>query len=171
MATDSFARHALLGEIEHQALLADRAAVRLPHTGQQFDSLDVWGAIHSILAAAANVSKILWPVPLSKAQGSAIRELLCVRDDNALKNRSLRNAFEHYDERLEDWHANRASAASTDQLIGSATGFPAGFSARVHRAFDTDTWTLRCLGESLDLRVVLAALRELYLKSRSVRHV
>jgi hypothetical protein len=169
---DAFAKHAFLGEIDYQAQLAAFAAERLPTREDDFDSVDVWCAIQSILAAAGNVSKILWPVrSVREPRGVILRRLLDVANDNALADRSFRNTFEHYDERLEDWLAGRESAGYIDQLIGSSAGFPKDFSPNVHRAFDLDTMTLSYRGESVSLRTILAALDELRLKCRSLRYL
>ena len=59
------------------------------------------------LSCAANASKILWS-PSSKAvaveRGKRLRNLLDVDDDDPIiRQRDLRNDFEHIDERLDDW--------------------------------------------------------------------
>jgi hypothetical protein len=79
----------------------------------------------SLLAAAAMISKLLWPNPSSHdreghrlcgeaeqrrlrtvKRGKELRKVLIEKTDNAqpLKdNRTVRNAFEHFDERLDDF--------------------------------------------------------------------
>ena len=51
----------LIGEIVLQSKIARRAADRLKATHDNFDQVEVWCSIQSILVAAGNVSKILWP--------------------------------------------------------------------------------------------------------------
>ena len=58
-----------VGEIVKQAKVAKRAAERLQATTDHFDELEVWCSIQSILVAAGNVSKILWPSQKYTARG------------------------------------------------------------------------------------------------------
>ena len=52
------AEMALITEIVTQSKFAEKAAGRIKNTE---DSVEVWCSIQSILVAAGNVSKILWP--------------------------------------------------------------------------------------------------------------
>jgi hypothetical protein len=51
----------LMDEIVLQSQIAIRAFERLNAAENQFDEIEIWGSIQSILVASANVSKILWP--------------------------------------------------------------------------------------------------------------
>jgi hypothetical protein len=170
---DGFARHAFLGEIEHQASLGIMAAKRLPtSSASDIEPLAVWSAIQSLLIAAGNVSKILWPVGEKSApRGEMLRQLLQVAHDSPLADRRFRNHFEHYDERLEAWLANRKSAVYTDQFIGSFASVPEGFASSVHRAYDVDTQTVSFRGEAIQLRPLVLALGELVLKTQRTTFV
>jgi hypothetical protein len=66
-------------------------------------SLDeFWFWVQSFLAAAANVSKLLWGTN-RKAEGRRreLRQTLGVTDASPVRARTLRNHFEHLDERIE----------------------------------------------------------------------
>lgn len=74
---------------------------------------------HAFLTHAGNASKLLWPSPPYKRdhpydhparsrRASRMRQNLKVFDDSALKQRDLRNHFEHLDERLELWYQTPA---------------------------------------------------------------
>ena len=52
---------AFCGEIVLQVKIARRAAERLEATKENFDQIEVWCSIQSILVAAGNISKILSP--------------------------------------------------------------------------------------------------------------
>ncbi len=84
--------------------IAQRAFERLQATHKNFDRLEVWCSIQSILVSAANISRILWPSK-NRLRGKRLREMLNVEADNILSNRKFRNHFEHYDERIEEWFA------------------------------------------------------------------
>lgn len=72
-------------------------------THDDFDRVETWCSIQTILVAAGNVSKILWPNEKYKVRGEKLRQLLNVEKDNPLSNRKFRNHFEHYDERIEEY--------------------------------------------------------------------
>ena len=64
----------------------------------------IWFAVDALLNAAANISKLLW----SKGGASAkrrkpLRDSLNVSDSSVLRDRELRNHFEHFDHRLETY--------------------------------------------------------------------
>ena len=148
-----------IGEIVLQSKIAQRAAERLQATHENFDKVEVWCSIQSILVAAGNVSKILWPNQKHKVRGERLRQILKVEKNNLLSDRKFRNHFEHYDERIEDWFNNQSSAVYTDLAMNpSLRGTTA---SRDHRGYNSFNNTLIFRGESLDLGEVLKALEEL----------
>jgi hypothetical protein len=151
-----------IGEIANQAKFAERAAARLKSTTDDFDPVEVWGAIQSILIAAGNVSKILWPPRKSSAtRGEMLRELLDVDDRNPLSDRNFRNHFEHYDERIEDWFEENGSAVYIDSRIDPFDSVWGHNPANLHRGYDPLTNTVTFRGESTDLAAILSALEEI----------
>ncbi len=161
------AEQVFIGEIVKQAKIAIRAAARLKATTDHFDEIEVWCSIQSILVAAGNVSKILWPSDKSyAARGDALRRLLTVDDQNVLFNRDVRNHFEHYDERIEEWFKKNRSAVYMDSSIDP---FPPimGFNfPKRHRDYNPLTQILTFRDESVDLAALLHALEEIRQKCR-----
>ncbi|GAA0882849.1 hypothetical protein GCM10009120_14460 [Sphingobacterium siyangense subsp. cladoniae] len=104
----------LIGEISLQSQIAKKAAERLLATHEVFDNVETWCSIQSILVAAGNVSKILWPSQKYKLRGQKLRKLLGVEDNNPLASRKFRNHFEHYDERIEEWFESNSQGAYID---------------------------------------------------------
>ena len=164
----TFEKHVFLGEIDIQSRFAARAAERLAPQQNNVDSLDTWIAVQTILIAAANVSKILWPSRASAARGEMLRDLLDVNDSNPLFDRSIRNHFEHYDERIEKWFQNSKSAVYRDLQIGAPTGFLREFPESIQRGYDPVKQTVTFRGQSTDLKAILSALAELHRKCRSI---
>lgn len=151
-----------IGEIVKQAKIAKRASERLEATSNRFDEIEVWSSIQSILVAAGNVSKILWPSRKSSlARGKTLRTLLNVNDRNLLSDRKFRNHFEHYDERIEDWFENNRSAVYADSTIDPFRSIWGGNIANSHRAYNPLTQTLTFRDESVDLAALLNALDEI----------
>lgn len=87
--------------------------------------------------------------------------VLDIDDNNVLSDRKLRNHFEHYDERIEDWISSTHSSVYVDQIIGSPPGFLRQFPQNAHRGYDPSTQTLTFRGESLSLASILGALDQI----------
>jgi hypothetical protein len=113
-----FEEMVFMGEIVLQSKIAQRSNERLLATRENFDYIEVWCSIQSILVAAGNVSKILWPqLKKSAARGERLRKLLQVDENNLLSDRKFRNHFEHYDDRIDAWFAEDRSAVYTDLVM------------------------------------------------------
>ena len=151
-------------EIVLQSKIAELSAKRLSAIKDNFDQIEVWSSIQSILVAAGNVSKILWPQKEYAARGKRLRELLKVDDNNILSDRKFRNHFEHYDERIEDWFKKQSSAVYSDLAVDPFKSIWGNVSTNQHRAYDPLTQTLTFRGESFELAVVLKALQEIRIK-------
>lgn len=156
-----------IGEILMQSKIAKSAAERLVTCEDNFDPIEIWSATQSILVAAANVSKILWPQRKTSAErGKILRMRLNVDDHNLLSDRNLRNHFEHYDERIENWFENNYSAVYMDSRIDSFESIWGRNPANLHRVYNPMTQTLTFRGESVDLAEILKALEEIRHKCR-----
>lgn len=149
-----------IGEIVLQSKIAHRAAERLEATHDSFDKVEVWCSIQSILVAAGNVSKILWPNHKYKIRGERLRQLLKIEKDNPLYNRKFRNRFfEHYDELVEEWFSIHSSGVYIDLAMNPSFQ---GRTLHTHRGYNSFNNTLIFRSESLDLGEVLKALKEVH---------
>jgi hypothetical protein len=155
-----------IGEIVLQSKIAQLAAKRLPGPNDHFDHIEVWCSIQSILMAAGNLSKILWPRKKFAARGEYLRKLLNVDKSNLLSDRKFRNHFEHYDERIEDWFAENRSAVYIDLAFVPIKPIFGKFPVTRHRAYNPLTKTLMFRGESFDLAAVLNELEEIRIKCK-----
>jgi hypothetical protein len=164
-----FKKHLFLCEIEFQSKVALRAQGRLSEIGHGLDMIDIWSAIQSILIAAGNISKILWPTKKeSQSRGLMLRELLDVDKNSPLIDRKFRNLFEHYDERIDNWFMPQRSASFKDFCLGPPQGFHGQFPSGVHRGYDYTTETLSYQGESVNLGVLVRAIAEIQQKCRTI---
>lgn len=160
-----FAYMAYLSEIVFQIKIAQRAADRLPVNPGNFDHIEVWCSIQSILVATGNVSKILWPVSKkSRIRGKNLRELLSIDKNNIIANRNFRNHFEHYDERIESLFESQSSGGYID--LAFIPFKPAKWENPKYyqRAYNQVDRILTIRNETLDLKEVLSALDELKTK-------
>ena len=162
----ALAENVFIGEIVLQSKVAELAAKRLSATHDNFDHIEVWCSIQTILVAAGNVSKILWPSKKYAERGERLRELLKVSEGSLLSDRKFRNHFEHYDERIEDWFKKQSSAVYSDLAVDPFKSISGNVPTNHHRAYDPLTQTLTFRGESFDLAAVLKELKEIRIKCR-----
>jgi hypothetical protein len=153
----------LIGEIVLQSKIAQRAAERLGATHDDFDHVETWCSIQSILVAAGNVSKILWPNEIYKVRGEKLRQLLKVEKDNPLSSRKFRNHFEHYDERIEEYFQGKPQGVYIDLAMNPSlrSGLFGNPALNTHRGYNSFNNTLIFRGETLDLNAVLMALENI----------
>jgi hypothetical protein len=154
----------LIDEIALQTKIAFRASERLQATHDNFDRIETWCSIQSILVASGNVSKILWPAKKYKLRGDRLRRILNVEEDSPLSSRKFRNHFEHYDERVEEWFLNLSGGVYDDLhmnphlnsgLFGDMPNF-------THRGYNSFNNTLVFRDEVLDFNELLSALKGIY---------
>lgn len=150
-----------LGEIVLQVKIARRANERLEATKDNFDNIEVWCSIQSILVAAANVSKILSPTGKKyKLRGDRLRQMLKVEDDCVLLDRKFRNSFfEHYDSRIDEWFEKHPTGVYIDLAMNPS--FPRR-NLNTHRGYNSFNNTLEFRGEILDLNDILKALEKIF---------
>lgn len=156
-----------ISELAFQIKIAQCAAKRLPLTPANFDRYEVWCSIQSLLVAAANVSKILWPMEKHRARGEHLRNVLQIDEHNILSERKFRNHFEHYDDRIEAWFNKQSSAVYQDLVIDpfkSIWGDDPRLTTNQNRGYNPLTKVLTFRGESIDLAAVLKALEEILSK-------
>src|ERR1700743_561975 len=151
----------LVGEIVLQSKIAQRAAERLRATHDNFDHVETWCSIQSILVAAGNVSKILWPNEKYKIRGERLRQLLKVEKNNPLSNRKFRNNFfEHYDERVEEYFQVNSQGGYIDLAMNPSfrSGIFGDPPLNTHRGYNTFDNSLLFRNETLYLNEILEAL-------------
>lgn len=91
----------------------------------------IWEVVESFLTSWARLSLMLFPAPRGKkeertraeARGEHLQSLLGVKDGDLLRDRSLRDAWMHFDERLdqavaEGRHVGRQFFTRTQQGVG-----------------------------------------------------
>jgi hypothetical protein len=118
-----------------------------------------WLALQSMAVSAANLSKLLWGSqdrrkPNREAERAPLRKLLRVDDSSCLRSTKLRNAFEHFDEALEE-------RGRRQPYIGRNIGsFPPGMIAgddpdERFGHFDPSTSVLSFWERSMNIREVI----------------
>ncbi len=150
-------------QIEHQC----HAALLALNIGQQgLDQNDqnvFWASIQGFLTAAANISKTLWGAGgrLSE-QRAELRASLGVDDESPLASTDLRNHLEHFDERLDRWHAQSERHNFADFVIGPKQSTIVGMEETdMFRQFDPSSGQIIFWGERHDLLPIRDAIQTL----------
>jgi hypothetical protein len=112
-AMDRFFRQIFLAEIEMQSDYALEAMNLLRQSLPNPDRSFFY--IQAFLVSAANVSKLLWPK--DEKRGEELRQILNVGENSPIADRTLRNHFEHFDERIERWAAQSKRHIFIDRSI------------------------------------------------------
>ncbi|MBE3125826.1 MAG: hypothetical protein IMZ57_09220 [Acidobacteria bacterium] len=118
--------------------------------------------LQSLVIALGNISKILWPKKRFERRGIELRTFLEVKNDSALRNRDLRNLFEHFDEKADDWFAEEERNRFSDRGVGSIEGMIIPTAKERLRVFNPETWTMTCMGQEYRLGPAIQAAYELY---------
>jgi hypothetical protein len=152
-------------EVESQRRFALGAAMQLdplleiysdPPVGADaaYLNAEIFRNIHSLLVHASNLSKLFWPAPAhgtatekqARAErGARLRAYYGLPDVHPLKDRTLRNHLEHFDERLDNWERQTNFGNIVKDSIGPRSYLGPGFDdADIVRFYDeTTTWAAR----------------------------
>jgi len=162
----SMATFYFIHELAEQCTFARMAKIDLKkcRTTNNFGLNREYYYLQSLLIALGNISRILWPIKKYENRRIELRTILEVKDDSILRNRDLRNLFEHFDERADDWFAAEERRAFSDRNVGSKEGVATPSEKDRLRTFNPETWTLTCIGREFKLHPAIQAAYELYEK-------
>ena len=116
----------------------------------------VWVHLQNLLNAAANVAKALYGQGGSKKEErKALRESLGIVGDSKFWGVSMRNNYEHIDERLERWANESTTHSFVDKEIGPSHLTSGTDEIDLFRFFDPETWVTGFWGQRFDVRAVI----------------
>ena len=126
------------------------------------DSDYIWCAVQNMLTAGANISKLLWGSKGEKGeQRRRLRDCIAVSDQSPLRNVTMRNNFEHMDERIDRWWAESEMHNHADRIIGGRQTI-GGFHPRdTFRWLDPECGDVIFWGESFNLRSIISEVTRL----------
>ena len=116
------------------------------HSLDDIDEESVLDELHNIVLQGAAVSRYFWPVDkASKQRGEELRRQYNISDDSALKPRDLRNAIEHFDERLDKYFSVSVIGTIIPHYVGLEPQ-PSQVKCHFFRAYYIDTGVFELLG-------------------------
>ncbi|WGY01809.1 hypothetical protein QI633_25150 [Nocardioides sp. QY071] len=159
-------------EIRQQCRYASFAAADLNAAWEISDSVErderLFFAAQSLLSAAAMVSKLLWPVARSGARGRArgekLRTTLQITASPLVQSRSVRDSFEHFDERMDAVLAKSHQHPYVDQIVGPTDMLRFEVDTAVPnflRRLDTDKGTVSVLNATVRINDLVDELLEI----------
>lgn len=122
------------------------------------------------LQHSSAVSRLLWPPghwdrakkKRAESRGAHLRQMLGFDDNHVLRNRDLRDFFEHFDSRLDDWAEESPNRIYVDQVIGGPRSV-GGSSMTEHdivRRFDPASKEMVIRGERFNVVALLGGLSD-----------
>lgn len=172
---DEFLQKIYLGQVKQecercfQAIHAMNAIMN-----KQFED-DFFQPALDLIHHAAAVSRIFWPpggrnkqnTKRAQRRGQFLRDLLVIPAGHAVQNRSLRDHFEHFDERLDDWAETSKNRNIVFRFIGSrnAIGGSAIQDSDIIHHFDPQTKVFSFRGEKFDVQALAHGLDDIFKKA------
>jgi hypothetical protein len=147
----------------HDALEASSALDQQSAEWQECARVIVDGAQTVALHAAA-ISRYLWPAKQKEphlSRGAVLRKGFAITNDSPLKSRDLRNALEHFDERLDSFCRTLGGGYILPTYVGSL-GNPTEAPVYMPRAYYTDIGIFEVLGERFAMSPILDAVDDLH---------
>ena len=158
-------------QIAHQCGFALRAADDL------INQRDTWYSAQNLLVAVGNISKALWGTnTTTEILRKPLRDSLGVGEESALKVRDIRNHWEHFDERLDEWWRDSPAHFYIDRNIGSGpiigglVGGPGVATIKpldVFSNYDSAAGELTFWGDTFSVPAIVAELEHLHLVAKA----
>ena len=171
-------------EIEHQCMFVKMAVEDIVscRTADNKGLFREYYYLQVLLSSLGNISKILWPIAkkknkvstaspstpcspllqLREARGRELREALNIKTGSPLKSRKLRDTFEHFDERMDEWFRKTERHGFSDRNVGSFEGTTVPRPSERLRTFVPETWTMVYCGREFKLSPTIRAVCGLY---------
>jgi hypothetical protein len=120
--------------------------------------------LQNLVLQAASLSRYFWPVRKGhENRGSVLRDAFSINETSPMFDRSLRNALEHFDERLDNYLASGIVGYVFPEYVGPA---PADNDVPGHffRAYFFDRGIFRLLGEEFSIEPLAAEMQSIHEK-------
>lgn len=157
-------RYMQLANLPREELIAQAMEIAME------GAVQAWHPIQALLTAVANISKALWGQGGKRyVERQPLRDSLGVDDSSPLRPTSMRNNFDHFDERLDDWWQRSATHNYIDLSFGDMASATKGAPEdEMFRSYDPRTGDLVFWGQRYNLpsiigeinRIMPLALRE-----------
>jgi hypothetical protein len=156
VALDTYLLRMFQRQVANQCFAALMAAETAQSALNPVNQDVFWASIQNCLTAVANISKAMWGQGGKYAkERKPLRDSLGVGNNSPLKRTSMRNNFEHFDERLDDWYATSTNRNHLDHMIGPPSTISGLADTDMFRVFDPTTAELVFWGKRYPLRTIM----------------
>lgn len=132
--------------------------LRLRATESAMDpAIRAWQPIQSLLTSVANISKALWGQRGKfSVEREPLRAVLGVPDTSPLAPTQMRNNFDHFDERLDEWWARSTDHNYVDLNFGDVASTIQGVSPEdMFRSYDPQSGNVAFWGQQYNLPTIM----------------
>lgn len=123
-------------------------------TNEEFEKLPaklILDELQNMVLQAGALSRYFWPVGKKHAaRGKQLRNCFSMTEENPLFSRKLRNAIEHFDERIDEYFSQGAVGYFFPEYVGPKPEDD-GVPGHIFRAYFVDTGEFRLLGEDFHI--------------------
>jgi hypothetical protein len=125
-------------------------------TAEDIDRLPakfILNELQNMVLQAGALSRYFWPVRSDyKARGQLLQECFAVSEASPLFNRDLRNAIEHFDERLDKYFSRVVVGCFFPEYVGGRPHDKDGVPGHFFRAYFVDTEEFRLLDKDFEMK-------------------
>lgn len=175
-----FIESVYLRELIQQCQYAIGAVARMNECLSNRDPGEFFREAGDLLQHSSAVSRILWPPGTknrvnkkrAKQRGTYLRTKLAVPENHALQARNLRDHFEHFDERLDEWAATSPHKNIVDNMIGPRNAI-AGNAIKdedIMRMYDPTNKEIVFRGEKFNVQVLVDGVLDIQAKATARLH-
>ena len=172
---DEFIESIYLRELIQQCQYAIGAVGRMNECLSNQNPSEFFREAGDFLQHSSAVSRVLWPPgsknrakkKRAKQRGSHLRAKLAVPENHALQARNLRDHFEHFDERLDEWAETSPHKNIVDNMIGprNAIGGSAIKDEDIMRMYDPANKEIVFRGETFNVQVLVSGVQDIQAKA------
>lgn len=169
---DSFLERIYLGQAKQECEYCYAALNRFNNALAREAEGDPFTSAMEFVHHAAAVSRMFWPPgPRNKEarqraqrRGDYLRRTLSIPADHPIKGRTLRDHFQHFDERLDEWAERSKNRNIIGRLLGprSAIGGDGIEDGDIIHHYDPETKVYAFRGERFDIQELADGISDLY---------
>jgi len=131
-------------------------------SNQSYDDV-FWREVQNFVVSTANVSKLLWGQGGRFASERVpLRESIEVEDSSPLRPTTMRNHFEHIDQRLDKWWAESTNHNIANRNVGPPSMIVGLQDIELFRAYDPSTGAVKFWGDTYNLKEIAEEVNRIY---------
>lgn len=166
-----------LGQVKAECEAAFNAIQGLNAALQSPEEASPFPSAQALVHHAAAVSRMFWPPGSRNKQakeraalrGETLRNAICLTTPHPVQSRTLRDHFEHFDERLDAWAEASKHRNIIKQLVGTraAVGGDGVEDGDIIHHYDPATKVYAFRGEKFDVQDLATGLSDIYEKVKA----